>query len=79
MKNNCPKDRHTYDNGYQHCDCGAVWGNQEDASYIPISLRPANQEDVLITYMKAKIEERDWHAVSDAANDLRVLEARREK
>lgn len=29
----------------------------------------------LIEYMRVKIEERDWHAVSDAANDLRVLEA----
>jgi len=29
----------------------------------------------LIEYLKVKTEERDWHAVSDAANDLRVLEA----
>ena len=30
----------------------------------------------LITYLKAKVVEGDWHGVSDAANDLRVLEAR---
>lgn len=29
----------------------------------------------LVNYMKLKIIESDWHAVSDAANDLRVLEA----
>lgn len=30
---------------------------------------------VLIEYLLASAEEGDWHAVSDAANDLRVLEA----
>lgn len=30
---------------------------------------------VLIAYLKAKIEISDWHGVSDAANDLRELEA----
>lgn len=29
----------------------------------------------LVTYMQAKIAEKDWHAVSDAANDLREIEA----
>jgi hypothetical protein len=29
----------------------------------------------LIEYMRHKIEIEDWHGVSDAANDLRVLEA----
>jgi hypothetical protein len=32
--------------------------------------------EVLIKYLDHKVDERDWHAVSDAANDLRVLEAR---
>jgi len=32
--------------------------------------------EVLIQYLNHKVDERDWHAVSDAANDLRVLEAR---
>lgn len=31
-------------------------------------------KEVLIEYMKRKIDQEDWHAVSDAANDLRVLE-----
>lgn len=30
---------------------------------------------VLIDYLLMKAEEHDWHGVSDAANDLRVLEA----
>jgi hypothetical protein len=29
----------------------------------------------LVEYLKMKVEEADWHGVSDAANDLRVLEA----
>lgn len=29
----------------------------------------------LIGYMRVKIEECDWHGVSDAANDLREIEA----
>jgi hypothetical protein len=34
------------------------------------------QRQVLIDYLKVKTEEADWHGVSDAANDLRVLEAK---
>lgn len=30
---------------------------------------------VLVQYLLAKVEVQDWHGVSDAANDLRVLEA----
>ena len=33
------------------------------------------QHEVLVTYLKHKVEIADWHGVSDAANDLRVLEA----
>lgn len=29
----------------------------------------------LIEYLKVKVDQCDWHGVSDAANDLRVLEA----
>lgn len=34
-----------------------------------------DQHAALIAYLKAKVEARDWHGVSDAACDLRVLEA----
>lgn len=31
--------------------------------------------NTLIEYLKVKLDERDFHAISDVANDLRVLEA----
>jgi len=31
--------------------------------------------NTLIEYLLAKVEMNDWHGVSDAANDLRELEA----
>ncbi len=34
-----------------------------------------DRREVLISYLKMKVEECDWHGVSDAANDIRVLEA----
>ena len=33
------------------------------------------RKNAYIQYMKMNIELEDWHGVSDAANDLRVLEA----
>jgi outer membrane protein assembly factor BamD (BamD/ComL family) len=32
--------------------------------------------EILVAYCKMKIESRDWHAVSDAANDIRELLAK---
>jgi hypothetical protein len=37
----------------------------------------SKHRDTLIAYLKVKVEAHDWHGVSDAANDLRVLEAER--
>ena len=34
------------------------------------------QIDKLVDYIKLKIEQNDWHGVSDAANDIRELEAK---
>lgn len=34
----------------------------------------AERHKILIEYLKVKVEERDWHGVSDAANDLREIE-----
>ena len=31
----------------------------------------------LVAYLLSAVRRKDWHAVSDAANDLRVLEASR--
>jgi len=35
----------------------------------------AAQAQILIEYMKVMMARHDWHGVSDAANDLRELEA----
>jgi len=32
----------------------------------------------LISYMKLKIKQRDWHGCADAANDIRELEAKKD-
>lgn len=33
-------------------------------------------EQVMIDYLNLKVRQRDWHAVADAAMDLREMEAR---
>jgi hypothetical protein len=38
-------------------------------------MTPADRYSALVTYLLAKVQERDWRGVSDAANDLRVIEA----
>ena len=38
-------------------------------------LTHAERHAALVAYLNVKVQERDWHGVSDAANDLRVLEA----
>jgi len=32
--------------------------------------------DVMVAYLLLKVKQRDWHGVSDAANDIREMEAR---
>lgn len=39
-------------------------------------MTPAAQHAALVAYLRMKVEQRDWHGVSDAANDLRELEAK---
>jgi hypothetical protein len=36
-------------------------------------------EEVMIDYLLLKVQQKDWHGVSDAANDLREMSARKEK
>lgn len=38
-------------------------------------MNPKDKHQTLVKYLKVKTTEGDWHGVSDAANDLRVLEA----
>jgi 20S proteasome alpha/beta subunit len=33
--------------------------------------------EVMIAYLMLKVKEKDWHGVADAANDIRVMEARK--
>jgi hypothetical protein len=35
---------------------------------------PQEKRRILVEYLKMKTEDYDWHAVSDAANDLREVE-----
>jgi hypothetical protein len=37
---------------------------------------PGERHQTLVDYLAMKIVEADWHGVSDAANDLREMEAR---
>ena len=39
----------------------------------------SEHKDTLVKYLLSCVERRDWHGVSDAANDLRVLEIRLEQ
>ena len=36
-------------------------------------------KELMIVYLKQKVEEEDWHAVWDAAIDLKVIETRGER
>lgn len=36
-------------------------------------------EEIMTEYLFLKIQQKDWHGVSDAANDLREMNARKEK
>ena len=38
-------------------------------------MSPRERWDRYLAYLKMKVDERDWHGVSDAATDLRELEA----
>ena len=37
------------------------------------------QEEIMIEYLLLKVRQKDWHGVSDAANDLREMQAKKEK
>lgn len=37
-------------------------------------MSPKEKREKLVAYLLLKVEEADWHGVSDAANDLRELE-----
>ena len=37
-------------------------------------MSPEQRKNFMITYLKLKVEEQDWHGVADAAMDLREIE-----
>jgi hypothetical protein len=39
-------------------------------------ITPQLDIDVMVAYLLLKVKQRDWHGVSDAANDIREMEAR---
>ena len=39
-------------------------------------MSPIDQRKAYVEYLLMKVEQADWHGVSDAANDLRELEAK---
>lgn len=41
-----------------------------------MGLTPTEKREILVAYLKLKVQEGDWHGVSDAACDLRELEAK---
>lgn len=36
-------------------------------------------EEIMIDYLLLKVQQKDWHGVSDAANDLREMNVKKEK
>ncbi len=38
-------------------------------------MTPAEQRKIYVDYLIMKVQQSDWHGVSDAANDIRELEA----
>ena len=38
-------------------------------------MTPAEQRKIYVDYLLMKVQQSDWHGVSDAANDIRELEA----
>lgn len=39
-------------------------------------MTPEERHDVMVAYLRCRLDEWDWHGVQDAASDLRELEAR---
>jgi hypothetical protein len=59
------------DNKHQKPDNESKMSNAE---FVEAELFQTNRA-ILIQYLQVMMDRSDWHGVSDAANDLRVLEA----
>ena len=49
---------------------------EQDLHEQALAAASKDDRETLIAYLLVCVRNNDWHAVSDAANDLRVLEAR---
>jgi len=56
---------------------GLVAGAAAIEPYQPAGIGEDADHAALVAYLLSAVRRKDWHAVSDAANDLRVLEASR--
>ena len=52
-----------------------------EESIFKFAIKKGNNpaEEIMIDYLLLKVQQKDWHGVSDAANDLREMSARKEK
>lgn len=55
-------------------DCFSIFSTHE-IRRSDIERTTKEKHVALVEYLRVKVDEKDWHGVSDAANDLRVLEA----
>lgn len=45
----------------------------------PLKFKTDKDIEVMIEYLLLKVKEKDWHGVADAANDIRVMEAKQKQ
>lgn len=60
------------------CDSGGMCTGRGYCPMLVYDRSPSpleKQREALMVYLRAKVDAEDWHAVSDAANDLREVEA----
>ena len=62
--------------GISHKLCGQPVHFQARMTSKIIAISPQERYNTLLNYLTLKIYEKDWHGVSDAANDIRELIAK---
>ena len=65
------------------CLCGGdddgLWYRGDRCAVVDREGTGMSDIEVMIAYLQLKIRQRDWHGVADAANDIRVMEAKEKK
>ena len=58
----------------------ALVASEDDVERLQLELcKTTLDRSVMISYLLMKVRQEDWHGVSDAANDLREMDAREGK